>query len=64
MKEKTKQPFDIYRQGLTEDERQRLADFFVALDLHCRLPGRQARGMREDFKRAICHYAETGVPLD
>lgn len=57
-------PFDIYKEGLSACEQEKLEAYFSELMLHITLSRAENQAMREDFENALMYYAAADVPLE
>lgn len=56
-----KRAFDVFAESLSAQKREELADFFTRVEQHNLPSGHDKKLLREDFERAVLHYAQTGV---
>ena len=60
----SKQPFELYTDALSEEDRQKIGLFFDDFNVHCQLSSGEKKRFREDFEKALLYYSRIGMSLD
>ncbi len=56
-------PFDLYLRSLSDENIEKISEFFQEIHSHVNLPMREQMLIRSDFEKALLIYSELNVPL-
>lgn len=56
-------PFEKYLNNLSDNDKKKIAEFFVDFDEHCLINKSVKRELKQDFENAILYYSKNNVSL-